>query len=148
MILTDSEQTCLDLTRQNILKYKNKRRDIEIITIQSDLLSFVKEHRDIDKKIVIVSNLPYIPDDTFDQNADESAKKREPRVAFLGGKDGLDLYRKMLDQVIVSELYPVMFLEMMTWQVDRLIQEYGDRFEFEVKKTFHFNIVIVKVSKR
>jgi hypothetical protein len=37
-----------------------------------------------------------------------------------------------------------MFLEMMTWQVDILRQEFGDRMEFEEVKTFHFNIRIVK----
>jgi hypothetical protein len=38
----------------------------------------------------------------------------------------------------------MMFLEMMTWQVDILRQEFGDRIEFEEVKTFHFNIRIVK----
>jgi hypothetical protein len=38
----------------------------------------------------------------------------------------------------------VMFLEMMTRQVDILRQEFDDRLEFEEVKTFHFNIRIVK----
>ena len=33
--------------------------------------------------IVIVANLPYIPETTFDENVDESAKKWEPREAFV-----------------------------------------------------------------
>lgn len=41
-----------------------------------------------------------------------------------------------------------MFLEMMTWQVDILRQEFGDRMEFEEVKTFHFNIRIVKAIIR
>jgi hypothetical protein len=51
----------------------------------------------------------------------------------------------MFEQLFV--LYPknlVMFLEMMTWQVDILRQVFGDRIEFEEVKTFHFNIRIVK----
>jgi hypothetical protein len=40
----------------------------------------------------------------------------------------------------------VMFLEMMTWQVDILRAEFGDRMLFEEVKTFHFNIRIVKAS--
>ncbi|MEI7919759.1 MAG: hypothetical protein WCH65_06355 [bacterium] len=43
-----------------------------------------------------------------------------------------------------SNLPITMFLEMMTWQVDILRQEFGDRMEFEEVKTFHFNIRIVK----
>jgi len=55
----------------------------------------------------------------------------------------------MLDQLI--ELDPkslVMFLEMMTWQVDILRQLYDDKFFFEEVKTFHFNIRIVKAYLR
>gem|GEM_PF-484030 len=37
----------------------------------------------------------------------------------------------------------VMFLEMMTWQVDVLRKEYP-QFEIEEVKTFHFNIRILK----
>jgi methylase of polypeptide subunit release factors len=36
-----------------------------------------------DKEIVILANLPYIPDETFDTNPDQSIKF-EPRVAFVG----------------------------------------------------------------
>ncbi|HBB03582.1 TPA: hypothetical protein DCZ39_01585 [Patescibacteria group bacterium] len=38
----------------------------------------------------------------------------------------------------------MMFLEMMTWQVDVLRQEFDQYFVFEEVKTFHFNIRIVK----
>jgi hypothetical protein len=37
-----------------------------------------------------------------------------------------------------------MFLEMMTWQVDILRQEFWDKITFDEVKTFHFNIRIVK----
>lgn len=40
----------------------------------------------------------------------------------------------------------VMFLEMMTWQVDVLRQLYDEDFIFEEVKTFHFNIRILKVT--
>jgi methylase of polypeptide subunit release factors len=99
-----------------------------------------------------VANLPYIPEETFEANAADNVKKWEPKPAFVGGDDGLDYYRIMLDQII--SLKPkaesrkpetfVMFLEMMTWQVDILRQLYDDVFVFEEVKTFHFNIRIVK----
>lgn len=38
----------------------------------------------------------------------------------------------------------VMFLEMMTWQVEILQAEFGEEMIFEEVKTFHFNIRIVK----
>jgi hypothetical protein len=42
----------------------------------------------------------------------------------------------------------VMFLEMMTWQIEILEKEFGDRMVFEEVRTFHFNIRIVKASLR
>ena len=117
--------------------------------IQSDLVAFIEHYLEIIKSwpITLVANLPYIPDETFDNNALENVQKREPRLAFVGGDDGLDLYRKMFEQIKsalswVTNL--VMFLEMMTRQVDILREEFGDRLEFEEVKTFHFNIKIVK----
>ena len=109
--------------------------------------SFIKE--DFSRNIVLVANLPYIPEEMFEANVSDNVKKREPKPAFVGGDDGLDYYRIMLDQII--SLKPksfLMFLEMMTWQVDILRQLYGDKFVFEEVKTFHFNIRIVKAYLR
>ena len=47
----------------------------------------------------MTANLPYIPDQTFDDNSPANVQKREPRFAFVGGDDGLDLYRKMFAQL-------------------------------------------------
>ena len=40
----------------------------------------------------------------------------------------------------------MMFLEMMTRQVDILQKEFGDKLDFNEVKTFHFNIRIVQAS--
>ena len=117
--------------------------------VQSDLCAFLESYSGIIqwRKLIMTANLPYIPDQTFDENSPANVQKWEPRFAFVGGDDGLDLYRKMFAQLLelkdqVSDL--VMFLEMMTWQVDILRKEYEDVIEFEEVKTFHFNIRIVK----
>jgi release factor glutamine methyltransferase len=122
--------------------------------------SFIKE--EFSWNIVLVANLPYIPEETFEANVADNVKKREPKPAFVWWDDGLDYYRIMLDQIITLvegrkhkvenngepstfHLLPVtMFLEMMTWQVDVLRQEFDQYFVFEEVKTFHFNIRIVK----
>ncbi len=96
------------------------------------------------QEVIILANLPYIPDETFDTNPDLSIKY-EPRVAFVGGDDGLDLYRIMFQQIRESGYQFTMFLEMMTWQVDILRKEF-DRLVFDEIKTFHFQIRIVKVT--
>lgn len=117
--------------------------------VQSDLCAFLESYSGIieGRKLIMTANLPYIPDQIFDENSPANVQKWEPRFAFVGGDDGLDLYRKMFAQLLelkdqVSDL--VMFLEMMTWQVDILRKEYQDVIEFEEVKTFHFNIRIVK----
>lgn len=47
---------------------------------------------------VIVANLPYIGTEKFNFVA-KNVEKYEPAVALFGGSDGLDVYRKMFDQV-------------------------------------------------
>jgi len=145
--LTDYSQEALIVAKQN---YDNLINTTQYDTrfIRSDLLSFVDSYRSIiqGKNIILLGNLPYIPEQTHDENNPDSVKKREPRMAFVGGEDGLIYYYKMFDQLIDFKLHKVvMFLEMMTRQVDILRSKYSDIFIFEEVKTFHFNIRIVKV---
>ena len=125
----------------------------EMRMIQSDLCAFLESYPEVieGRNIVMTANLPYIPDQTFDDNSPANVQKREPRFAFVGGDDGLDLYRKMFAQLkkfVVWKAELTMFLEMMTWQVDILRKEFWEEMEFEEVKTFHFNIRIVKAKFR
>jgi release factor glutamine methyltransferase len=52
---------------------------------------------------VILANLPYVPDG-WEINA--SAMK-EPRLALSGGKDGLDLYRRLFKQLQILGWWPL-----------------------------------------
>jgi hypothetical protein len=57
----------------------------------------------------------------------------------------LDYYRELFHQLKSIWTFPLMmFLEMMTRQVEILKAEFGDWLDFEEVKTFHFNIRIVK----
>jgi methylase of polypeptide subunit release factors len=113
--------------------------------------------------IFIVANLPYIPEQLFEDNVEDNVKLREPKPAFVGGEDGLDWYRIMLTQIIEykshatshtlqawsieHEAYSIQlvaFLEMMTRQVEILSREFKNHFSFEEVATFHMNIRIVK----
>jgi methylase of polypeptide subunit release factors len=52
--------------------------------LQSDLVSFISDKTlDTSKTITLVANLPYIPDETFDENSPDNVQKREPRMAFV-----------------------------------------------------------------
>jgi len=182
-IFTDYFADALEIAKKNFENYKwemiNDKLNVQFL--QSDLLDFIKSSTlkgtpsfeiKEDSNIVLVANLPYIPEKMFEENAADNVKKREPKPAFVGGDDGLDYYRIMLDQIIqvrgtrwkdkgtrdkewvnnlksyvlspMSQFSLTCFLEMMTWQVDILRQLYDDKFVFEEVKTFHFNIRIVK----
>jgi len=97
-----------------------------------------------DRNIILVANLPYIPEDMFIQNSPDNVQKREPKMAFVWGNDWLIYYRKMLDEMLDSmKNKTTFFFEMMTRQIEILVKAYPD-YDFEEVKTFHFNIRIVK----
>jgi methylase of polypeptide subunit release factors len=89
--LTDYEPQIIELTHSNLERHQStitERGSISTIElVMASMLDWVNsEHvsdRNIHPNIVIVANLPYIPETTFDENVDESAKKWEPREAFV-----------------------------------------------------------------
>lgn len=153
---TDISEWALDVAKRNYsnllpLTPSKVEGELNVEFLKSDLLDFWHEE-DISKiyNFTIVANLPYIPDEMFEVNAPDNVKNYEPKFAFVGGEDGLDLYRRMFGQIEellstkLDEKYEiVMFLEMMTRQVDIVRKEFPN-LKFEEVKTFHFNIRIVK----
>ena len=151
--LSDYYADALVVAQEN---YDRLCEGIDTDTIQffdASLLDYLAdEDIQIGDPLVVVANLPYIPDQTFEDGVWETVKNWEPKYAFVWGDDGLDRYRKMFEQLI-AYIWEwriasgcVQFLEMMTWQVDILCKEYGDVFVFTEVKTFHFNIRIVQVD--
>lgn len=86
----DISAEALNVAAQNALRYN---KNIEFY--QSDLLASteLKQH----KFDLITANLPYIPEGQF-SNLPKSVKNYEPKLALLAGKDGLDLYRRLVPQ--------------------------------------------------
>ena len=66
---------------------------------------------------VIMANLPYVPDDfTINQ-----AAMFEPKIAIFGGKDGLDYYRQLFEQINTLSSKPqLVFIESLPPQHDDL----------------------------
>lgn len=85
----DIDQNCLKVATTNALKL-----GAEIEFIHGNLLEAFFDVS-IDGPIGILANLPYVPDD-FQIN---EAALQEPKLAIFGGKDGLDLYRIMFEQL-------------------------------------------------
>jgi len=83
--LLDIDKKALKVAKTNVDKFT-----LNLRFVQGDLLADVNNGYD-----VILANLPYVPDD-FKIN---QAAMREPRRAIFGGLDGLDVYRRLFDQL-------------------------------------------------
>lgn len=149
--LSEYIEYTLSLARENYENYKNQIWNTDVKLVQSNLISFawdcLKNNEFSDKEnFLLVANLPYIPEQTFNENVWENVKNWEPKPAFVGGEDWLDYYREMFQQLFDFWIKPIMFLEMMTRQVDILRKEFWEKINFDEVKTFHFNIRIVKAE--
>ena len=111
IIATDVSAKALKVARQNA---KLHGVEDKITFLQSDLLSnvipanagiqLIKSRSELDPrlrgddKLIIVTNLPYIPSARIPY-LDSSVKDFEPLVALDGGEDGFELYRKLFQQL-------------------------------------------------
>lgn len=80
----------IDTKALKVAKINVDKFTLKLQTVESDLLSGSKHPYD-----VLLCNLPYVPDD-YQINR---AVLHEPRIAIFGGPDGLDVYRKLFEQV-------------------------------------------------
>jgi len=58
----------LSLAQENLETFKPRLGKIKVNLVQSNLLNFVKDISLSDSNLILVANLPYIPENTFDQN--------------------------------------------------------------------------------
>ena len=149
--LSEYIEYTLSLARENYEIYKDEIWNTNVELVQSNLISFawdcLKNNEISDKEnFLLVANLPYIPEQTFNENVWDNVKNWEPKPAFVGGEDWLDYYREMFQQLFDFWIKPIMFLEIMTRQVDILRKEFWEKINFDEVKTFHFNIRIVKAE--
>jgi release factor glutamine methyltransferase len=87
----DISEGALEVARVNVSQYSFENL---IHVFQSNLLEAVDEGEKYD---LIVSNLPYIGES--DGLVEENVKKYEPHAALFGGEGGLELYKKMFQEM-------------------------------------------------
>ena len=117
---TDISEDALVVAQENA-----KLNDLDIKFYQGDMAEpLIRAQAKFD---VVVCNPPYIKRDEL---IEASVKDYEPHLALFGGVDGLNFYRKLLDQLpyILNEKAIVAF-EIGYDQKDALIQEIRMRFE-------------------
>jgi len=84
--LIDISEKALEVTNKNCEKLKSNAN-----VIQSDMFTNISKKYD-----VIISNPPYIK---TTEEIEEIVKNNEPHLALYAGEDGLDCYKKILENV-------------------------------------------------
>lgn len=117
---TDLSDAALDVATENAKKHGVN----SMISFFKDDLIDGSRYRINTGFAVIIANLPYIPSEKM-ETLDPDVRLYEPRAALDGGEDGLDLYRRLLDQVADWPDRPEtlrIFMEILPEQYDPLEQ--------------------------
>lgn len=149
-MIEDSKVTALDISKKalDVAKFNSKNNCVEekIIFIQSNLFdNLPKEKYDI-----IVSNPPYIRTEEIKQLDIEVQK--EPILALDGGYDGLDFYRKIIENAYQYLKYNgYLCLEIGYDQkidVIELLENQGNYTDIYCKKDLYGNdrVIVAKVG--
>ncbi|MEK7085389.1 MAG: peptide chain release factor N(5)-glutamine methyltransferase [Patescibacteria group bacterium] len=93
VVALDVSEGAIEIAKINIEQHSVEDK-VEVY--QSDLLEAIEDNENFD---VIVANLPYIGK-VKNNDVDENVRKYEPGDALFAGDDGLELYKKMFQQVV------------------------------------------------
>jgi ribosomal protein L3 glutamine methyltransferase len=85
----DLSAAALAVARKNVARHRLERR---VRVLRSDLF----QDLGVERYDIIVTNPPYVPPAAM--RALPREYRHEPRMALAGGKDGLDLVKKIIDQ--------------------------------------------------
>lgn len=123
-ICTEISKPAFKVAKKNIKRHKLKKR---IKLFKSDLLKNVPKRYFKNKEVIVTANLPYIPK----QFKVDPSTKYEPDVALYGGEDGLDIYKRLAQQL--GDIKPkAIFFELFEHQVAILCDHMPD---YELKYT-------------
>jgi release factor glutamine methyltransferase len=92
IMASDVSQEALDLAAHNVHELGFAE---QVTLVHSDLFAQYPDDARFD---VVIANLPYVAEDSLDE-LHANVSDHEPAEALMGGVDGLDLYRRLLDQV-------------------------------------------------
>jgi len=90
VIGVDISSDCLKIAKRNAAEL-----GADIKFYQGNLLAPLSNLKPLTSNLVILANLPYVPDG---YSINEAAK-HEPKLALFGGPDGLNLYRRLFKQL-------------------------------------------------
>jgi release factor glutamine methyltransferase len=95
IIATDISDGALATAAKNVQKHKLEDK---ITLLSGDLFEPIIRQIDIAPFDLIISNPPYVSELEFEK-LEKNVKDYEPRIALHGGADGLDVYRRIVNEV-------------------------------------------------
>ena len=125
--LNNVSVTLLDISKEALIVAKEnaKNLNLDVNFIESDMWNNVYEKYD-----VIISNPPYIRND---EEIEDIVYENEPHLALFGGKDGLDMYRKIKNGLLSHvENKFLLALEIGDMQKDAIIELFSDILDVEI----------------
>lgn len=148
IIATDISDAALRVAAENVRKHELQQR---ITLLQGDLFEPLIRQLDTAQFDLIVCNPPYVSAPEF-ETLDKNVRDYEPKIALLAGTDGLDVYRRIVDQVD-RFLKPDAAIMLETGyaqgpDVKALLERTGAFEEITIEKDSHNNDRIVTATKQ
>jgi len=129
VLAVDVSEEALEVCKINVEQHGLEDK---IQVFQSDLLEFLEDGEVCD---IIVANLPYIGE-VENRFVEKNVEKFEPNLALFGGNDGLELYKKMFQQIEEKGVrFKFMVGEFGFGQVEKmkeLLSKYFEQDEFKI----------------
>jgi len=147
LIATDISDAALQVAAANIEKHRLKDR---VTLLCGDLFEPILPYLDTMKFDLVVCNPPYVSELEF-AALEKNVRDYEPKIALLGGADGLDVYHRVVDKVDAL-LKPdgALMLEIGYAQgpaVRQLIEQSGAFDQITIEKDFQNNDRVVTAKK-
>jgi len=148
IIATDICDAALNVAAGNIERHKLKDR---ITLLSGDLFEPLVPHLDVEKFDLIVCNPPYVSADEYEK-LEKNVKDYEPKLALFAGIDGLDVYRRIIEEAgkfLKSDA--ALMLEIGYAQgppIKQLLEQAGAFAEIIIEKDFNDNDRIVTALRK
>ncbi|PIZ00245.1 peptide chain release factor N(5)-glutamine methyltransferase [bacterium (Candidatus Howlettbacteria) CG_4_10_14_0_8_um_filter_40_9] len=133
IIATDISDKTLKVAKKNA-KLHGVEKQIEFF--EGDLLSPITNNKLRFTNTILVANLPYIPHEDM-ESLQFDVLHHEPRVALDGGKQGIEIYERLLKQMKESDFTGMAFFEIGIGQgklIKKIVQKYFPKVFVEIKK--------------
>jgi release factor glutamine methyltransferase len=113
----------IDISPEALVVAKKNKESLQNISVEffeSDLLKAIPE-KYFEGSLILLANLPYVPTQQY-RDAMPDVRLYEPEIALVSGTDGLDHYRRLIQEIITHNISSfTLYLEIDPSQTTTLI---------------------------